>query len=185
MPLPLDGLLTRSVPCTSTALQAIHISNAICWETTMTQPKPDNCIYLEKVIVHIANLRANCWHYFASNMFFTLFISLLPHLVVRFLQGRHMHCHQEPSLSEFDIVWPLVFVWHLSAQLTTAWTFILHHKHNASNQRCKTIRDFDLGYFLCRGAIHRQHVTRFPHCPNSRTASLRDLRKLSRISSMQ
>lgn len=59
-------------------------------------------VYTLIIIVHVANLRANYWHYFASNMFFTLFISLLPHLVARFLQGRHVHCHQEPSLNEFD-----------------------------------------------------------------------------------
>lgn len=37
VPLPLGDLLTKSVPCTSTAVQAIHVSNAICLETTMMQ----------------------------------------------------------------------------------------------------------------------------------------------------
>ena len=128
----------------------------------------DNCVYLEKIIVPRRDLRANYWHYFASNMFFTLLIPLLPHLTWWFVSFKDDTCTAIRSQALMSLT--------LGMRLTLVctnnyWTFILHHKHTASNQRCKTIRDFELGCFLCMDVEDRQH---------SRTASSRDLRKLSR-----
>lgn len=134
-------------------------------------------VYTLIIIVHVANLCANYWHYFASNMFFTLFISLLPHLVARFLQGRHVHCHQEPSLNEFD---PWYSLWHLFAQLSTGLSsFITKNTAGINVAKPSEILTWVVSFARTWNSVNMSCTVPYFHSAPIHEL-FRDLRRLSR-----